>query len=57
MVTGGKDDDGAEGYLSSTEIQLTRTSEWKEAKSYPLAVIGLRGATIGNTVFMTGKDS
>ena len=42
-------------YLSSTEIQLTRTSEWKTVQPYPLSVEGLRGATIKNVVYMTGQ--
>ena len=52
MVTSGYDGDN---YLSSTEIQLTRTSEWKQVQPYPVAVDGLTGATIGNIVYMTGQ--
>ena len=42
--------------ISSTEIQVTRSSAWKQAKPYPLTAWGLRGATINNVVFMTGQD-
>ena len=52
LVTAGWDGDN---YLSSTEIQLTRTSEWKKVQPYPLSVQGLRGATINNVVYMTGQ--
>ena len=55
LVTAGYDYDDGDKHLSSTEIQLTRTSEWKEVEPYPLSVDGLRGATIDNVVFMTGQ--
>ena len=56
-MTGGLGDghDGVK-YLSSTEIQVTRSSEWKTVQPYPLAVSGLAGATINNVVFMTGQN-
>ena len=53
LVTGGYND--IDYFLSATEVQITRFSPWKEAAHYPLAVTGLRGATINNVVFMTGK--
>ena len=53
LVTAGYDD--GDNYLSSTEVQLTRTSQWKEVQPYPLSVDDLRGATIDNTVYMTGQ--
>ena len=51
LVTGGRD-----GYTnpSTTEIQVSRSSEWKQVQSYPLHVSGLSGATINNIVYMTG---
>ena len=54
-MTAGYDYDDGDNYLSSTEIQLTRTSQWKEVQSYPVSVFGLRGATIDNVVYMTGQ--
>ena len=47
LVVGGYD-------IRSTELQVTRSSPWKEVAPYPLAVSGLSGATMGNIVFMTG---
>ena len=41
--------------ISSTEIQVTRISKWKQVQSYPLSVYDLSGATINNVVFMTGQ--
>ena len=52
LVTGGYNT--VDHFLSATEVQITRFSPWKEAAHYPLAVTGLRGATINNVVFMTG---
>ena len=46
-----------EKFLSSTEIQVTRSSEWKEVESYPLSGWGLKGAKINNEVYMTGQNS
>ena len=48
LVTAGWDGDNYvdDNTLSSTEVQLTRTSDWKTVQPYPLSVIGLRGATI-----------
>ena len=43
--------------MSSTEIQLTRSSEWKEVQSYPHSAVGLKGATLNNVVYMTGQDN
>ena len=53
LVAGGWDGSNS---LSSTELQVTRGSAWKEVAPYPLAVYGLRGATINNLVYMTGQD-
>ena len=53
-MTGGYD---GISHLSSTEIQLTRSSAWKQAESYPLTVYTLSGATINNVVYMTGQES
>ena len=53
-MTGGED--GNYNDLSSTEIQVTRTSKWKQVQSYPLSVRALRGATINSFVYMTGQD-
>ena len=53
LVVGGQD---GRNILTSTEIQVTRASAWKEVQPYPLAVRGLSGATINNVVYMTGQD-
>ena len=53
LVTGGID--GRE-YISSTEIQVTRTKAWEIKEPYPHSVSQLTGATINNIIFMTGKD-
>ena len=39
-------------YLSSTEIY--EAGQWTEAGALPVAVRGLRGATVLNTVYMVG---
>ena len=46
LVTAGYDD--GDNYLSSTEVQLDRSSQWREVQPYPLSVYGLSGATIDN---------
>ena len=47
---------GAIQALDTTEILSTiNAEEWKEAASLPYSAWGLRGATLGNTVFMTGE--
>ena len=40
------------GYLPSTEIY--RRGQWVTAGPLPVAVTGVRGVTLDNTVFMTG---
>ena len=40
-------------YLSSTEIY--EAGQWTEVGALPAAVIGLRGASVQNTVYMLGK--
>ena len=40
------------GYLASTEIY--RGGQWVTAGPLPVAVTGVRGVTLDNTVFMTG---
>ena len=41
--------------LSSTEILVTLAGVWRTVGSLPTAVAGLRGATLDNTVYMTGE--
>ena len=41
------------GYLSSSEIY--RRGQWVTARPLPVAVAGVRGVTLDNTVFMTGQ--
>ena len=40
------------GYLASTEIY--HGGQWVTAGPLPVAVTGVRGVTLDNTVFMTG---
>ena len=41
------------GYLASTEVY--RGGQWITVAPLPVAVVGVRGATLVNTVFMTGS--
>ena len=41
--------------LSSTEILVTLAGVWRTVGPLPTAVAGLRGATLDNTVYMTGE--
>ena len=41
--------------LSSTEILVTLAGEWRTVGQLPSALRGLRGATLDNTVYMTGE--
>lgn len=54
LVTAGFHKDGYA--LDSTEILYMDSMflNWREVASYPFAVSGLSGATLGNSVFMTG---
>ena len=52
LVTGGWN--GA--YVSTTEVQVTRDSQWQEVAPYPFGVNRLVGATINNIIYMTGGD-
>jgi len=54
LVTGGGD--GPEGSFSSTEILRMDSSSntWTTVGDLPLPLQGLRGATLGNVVYMTG---
>ena len=59
MVAGGLDGvDQKSKHLSSTEIlQSLMTGRWRTlGGQLPEAVLGLRGATLNNRVFMTGKN-
>ena len=42
-------------YLASTEVY--QGGQWITVEPLPVAVMGVRGATLDNTVFMTGKSS
>ena len=53
LVTAGYND----GYVRSTELLVTGTSSWTLAADYPLPVTGLSGASINNTVLMTGGET
>ena len=52
LVAGGYD----AGYnpLSSTELLVESSDAWTMSTPLPRAVDGLRGATLGNIVYMTG---
>ena len=52
LVAGGFDNGRI---LSSTEILVTLAGEWRTVGRLPTAVSGLRGATLDNTVYMTGE--
>ena len=43
------------GWLSSTEILVTLAGVWRTVGPLPTAVSVLRGATLDNTVYMTGE--
>ena len=51
MVTGGYNN----GDLASTELLLQDASQWVYAGSLPSPRWGLRGATLGNKLIMTGE--
>ena len=42
-------------YLSSTEVY--RGGRWITVDPLPAAVLGVRGASLDNTVYMTGESS
>ena len=50
-MTGGHD---GSNFLSSTEILSLDTSNWLSAASLPSPRLGLRGATAGNSLFVSG---
>ena len=52
LVVGGWDKKNDE--LSSTEIQVSRSSAWKEVAQYPRKMSHLSGGTLDNIVYMTG---
>ena len=43
-------------YVETTEILTDVDSTWKPVGPLPFGVKGLAGATINNTVFMSGED-
>ena len=51
LVAGG---DGAGNPLSSTELMVEGSDAWTMSTPLPRAVRGVRGATLGNIVYMTG---
>ena len=53
LVAGGSA--GPLGLLSSTEILRTINGNWIMVASLPHSMQKLSGATLGNTVFMTGE--
>ena len=57
MVSGGYRGLNEGQYLDSTEILSPGSASWTQVGSLPVGVYGIRGAGIGNTVFMFGKSS
>ena len=57
MVTGGYRGLNGGQFLDSTEILSPGSDSWTQVGSLPVGVYGIRGAGIGNTVFMFGKSS
>ena len=53
MVAGGWDENG--DLLSSTEIMPSSGSSWAYAAALPSSRTGLRGTSLNNQIFMTGK--
>eukprot|EP00091_Calanus_sinicus_P014715 TRINITY_DN3235_c1_g1_i1.p1 TRINITY_DN3235_c1_g1~~TRINITY_DN3235_c1_g1_i1.p1 ORF type:complete len:145 (+),score=32.76 TRINITY_DN3235_c1_g1_i1:207-641(+) len=52
LVAGGMDD--STNGLSSTELMLEDSDVWSITSPLPRAVTGVRGVTLGNTLYMTG---
>ena len=52
LVAGGLDNNYY--HLSSTEVLTTDSPVWSMATPLPRAVYGVRGVTVGDTVYMTG---
>ena len=48
-------DDLCVEYLASTEVY--RGGQWITVAPLPVAVMGVRGASLDNTVYMTGESS
>ena len=46
---------GWDNYFDSTEILRTIDGTWTQASKLPQAMDGLRGVTLGNTVYMLGS--
>ena len=52
LVAGGRDD--SDNTLSSTELMLEDSDVWSITSPLPRAVYGVRGVTLGNTLYMSG---
>ena len=57
MVAGGyyTNDDWSNSFTASTEVYIIGSSEWSTVAPLPVAVAGLAGVTLSNTVYMTGQ--
>ena len=53
LVTGGWNQDNEN--LDSTEIYQEGQRQWREVGTLPAGIMRIRGATVDNTVFMTGE--
>ena len=52
LVMGGRDAENE--YLSSTEQYSPGDDSWRESTALPRPMAGLRAATLGNIVYLTG---
>ena len=57
LVTGGGGANGLFplGLQSSTETLVEGSEAWTEVGELPVAIIGLRGVSLNNNIFMTGN--
>ena len=53
LVAGGMDGSGLR--LSSTEVLTSSATAWAQASPLPRQLYGMRGLTMGNQVYLTGK--
>ena len=54
-MTGGYNIDGFDGRILSTEIMSSSLTKWSYVGNLPTAMNGLKGISISNQIFITGK--
>ena len=54
LVAGGNDDSW--DAISSTELMLEDSDVWSITSPLPRAVYGVKGVTLGNTLYMSGRS-